>query len=108
MKKDDLARLKHMLDAAKEALSFISEKSENDLYKNRMLALSLIKDLEIIGEAANKVSEETRKIGSKIQWQDIVDMRNHLIHGYFDIDLNLVWNTVNKDIPPLITELQTE
>lgn len=60
MQKDDLIRLRHMLDAANEALSFISGKSRDDLNTNRMLVLSLVKEIEIIGEAAGKVSPEAR------------------------------------------------
>ncbi len=60
MQRDDLVRLRHMLDAAREALSFSSGKSRADLNFDRMLVLSLVKDIEIIGEAAVKVSQETK------------------------------------------------
>ena len=106
MQKDDLVRLLHMLDAASEAVSFLAGKSRADLDTNRMLVLSLVKDIEMIGEAASKVSLETRKECGKIPWLDIVDMRNHLIHAYFDIDLNIVWDTITTDLPPLIKELE--
>jgi len=95
-----------MLDAAREAFSFISGRARSDLNNNRMLVLSLVKDIEIIGEAAGKVSSETRNKSSGIPWLDIIDMRNHLIHAYFDVDLNIVWDTVTKDIPPLIEALE--
>jgi uncharacterized protein with HEPN domain len=90
-----------MFDAATEALEFMRAKSRSDLDADRMLVLSVIKELEIIGEAANKVSAETRTQNSGIRWQDIIGMRNRLIHGYFDIDLDIVWSTVTKDLPPL-------
>lgn len=106
MQKDDLIRLRHMLDAANEALSFISGKSRDDLNTNRMLVLSLVKEIEIIGEAAGKVSPEARTECSSIPWLDIIDMRNRLIHAYFDVDINIVWDTVTDDLPPLIAELE--
>ena len=71
-----------------------------------MVVLSLVKDIEIVGEAASKVSLETRERCGGIPWLDIIDMRNHLIHAYFDVDLNIVWNTITKDLPPLIKELE--
>ena len=105
MRKDDLIRLKHMLDAAKEAGSFVSGKKRSDLDANRQLTLALVKDIEIIGEAASKVSQETKTNYPAIPWLDIVNMRNRLIHAYFDIDLEIVWDTVTKDLPPLMTEI---
>lgn len=106
MRKDDIIRLQHMVDAAKEAMSFVANRSRSDLNNNRMLVLSLLKDIEIIGEAASKVSTEVRDTYINIPWLDIIGMRHHLIHGYFDIDLDIVWDTVTKDLPPLIAELE--
>lgn len=106
MRKDDLVRLRHMLDAAREALSFTTGRSRSDLDTNRMLVLSLVKDIEIVGEAASKVSMEARTKNTNIPWLDIIDMRNHLIHAYFDVDLDIVWDTVTQDFPPLIVELE--
>jgi len=95
-----------MLDAAQEALSFAEGTSSDDLYKDRMLALSLVKSIEIIGEAASQVSPVTKDRTSSIPWADIVGMRNRLIHAYFDIDLDIVWRTVVDELPPLVTELE--
>jgi len=106
MQKDDLVRLRHMLDAARETLSFSSGKSRTALNSNRMLVLSLVKGIEIIGEAAGKVSQETKKMSEEIPWQDIIDMRNHLTHAYFDVDLNIVWDTILRDLPPLVEALE--
>jgi uncharacterized protein with HEPN domain len=95
-----------MLDAAREALSFSKGKSRTDLNSDRMLILSLVKDIEIIGEAAGKVSQETKNMSGKIPWQDIIDMRNHLIHAYFDVDLDILWDTILNDLPPLVEDLE--
>jgi uncharacterized protein with HEPN domain len=106
MRPDDLVRIRHMLDACREAASFSNGRSRIDLDGNRMLTLSLVKCIEILGEAASKVSEETRRGHSGIPWAEIVGMRNRLIHAYFDIDLDRVWDTVSADLPPLTTELE--
>lgn len=106
MRKDDRVRLQHMLDAANEALTFIQSRIRADLDNDRMLVLSLVRELEIIGEAASNVSRATRSLSSGIPWQDITGMRNRLIHAYFDVDLDTVWNTVTKDLPVLKAELE--
>ena len=72
----------------------------------RMLVLSLIKEIEIIGEAASKISENYKANFSEGPWTDIVGMRNRLIHGYFEVDLNILWNTITKDLPYLKKKLQ--
>lgn len=106
MRKDDRVRLQHMLDAANEALTFVQGKARADLDNDRMLVLSLVRELEIIGEAASNISRETRSLSSGIPWQDITGMRNRLIHAYFDVDLDIVWSTVTKDLPVLKAELE--
>lgn len=106
MSKDDIIRLRHMLDAAKEARGFVSGKMRSDLDSNRQLTLALVKDIEIIGEAASKVSQEMKAKYPALPWLDIINMRNRLIHAYFDIDHEIVWDTALKDLPPLITELE--
>jgi uncharacterized protein with HEPN domain len=101
--KEDKIRLQHMVDAANEALSFVKGVNQENLYTDRKLALSLVRLIEIIGEAASQISPEIRELYSEIPWQSIVGMRNRLIHAYFDIDLNLVWGTVIDDLPSLIS-----
>ena len=95
-----------MIDAAKEALSFIKGVSKEEFLKSRLLQLSLTKELEIIGEASEKVSDEFKEKYSDVPWGQIIGMRNRLTHGYFDIDANVVWKTVNKDLPVLIKLLK--
>ena len=103
---DDRTRLRHMLDAAREASLFIQGKTRASLDTERMLALSLVKLIEIIGEAAAKVSSEKQEQLPQIPWSQIIGMRNRLIHAYFDIDDDLVWKTVVEDLEPLIAELE--
>jgi uncharacterized protein with HEPN domain len=106
MVKEDLIRIKHMLESAQEAMSFIKGRRRTDLKKNRMLSLSIVKSIEIIGEAASKVSKKTRNKYPEIPWANIIGMRNRLIHVYFGIDLDRVWDTVKGDLPSLITDLK--
>ena len=106
MSKNDLIRVYHMRDASREVLEFSAGKSRLDLDIDRMLNLSLVHLLEIIGEAVVGMSPEFRKRYPQVPWTAIVGMRNRLIHGYYDIDLDIVWKTVKRDIPPMVTELE--
>ena len=81
MRRDDAIRLRHMLDAAREALVFCAARTRHDLDHDRQLLLAVLKDLEIIGEAASKVSAEAVARWNRIPWQDIIGMRHRLIHG---------------------------
>ena len=94
MLNDDRIRIQHMLDAINESQSFIEKRELDDLFEDRMLALSLIKEIEIIGEAASRITHDTKEQYPDIPWKDIVGMRNRLIHEYFDIDFERVWYTV--------------
>lgn len=103
---DDEIRLRHMLDAAHEAASFARYRQRSDLETDRQLVLSLVKDIEIVGEAASKVTESFRSQTPEIDWQRMIAMRNRLVHAYFSINLDIVWQTVQEDIPALITQLE--
>ncbi len=106
MRRDDAIRLRHMLDSAREAQRFLTGRVREDLVRDRMLLLSLVKAIEILGEAASRVSPEARAECPKVPWLDIVAMRNRLIHAYFDINQDIVWHTVTEELPPLISELE--
>lgn len=94
-----------MRDAAQEALSFARGRTRADLDSDRQLVLSLVKDVEIIGEAAYQVSSGTRDALPEIPWEDIIGMRHRLVHAYFDINLNILWKTVQEDLPYLLDKL---
>jgi uncharacterized protein with HEPN domain len=106
MRKADVIRVRHMLEAAQEAVTFSQGRTRDDLSNNRMLVLSLVKSIEIIGEAATKISPEDRRKYAEIPWRSIIAMRNRLIHAYFEIDLDRVWDTVIDDLPPLVKALE--
>jgi len=75
--------------------------------EERKLQLSVVKLIEIIGEAASKMSSEFRDETTDIPWVDIIGMRNRLIHGYFDMDLEIVWTTATTEVPELLSQLES-
>jgi uncharacterized protein with HEPN domain len=95
-----------MLDAAREAMRSASQRTRSDLDIDLVWTLGLVKCIEIIGEAAARIEKETKERNPQIPWPQIVAMRNRLVHLYFDIDLDQVWNAVTDDLPPLVAELQ--
>lgn len=105
-KLDDLTRLRHMRDAAIEAMSFVENRTRKELDRDRMLALALVKDIEIIGEAASRVSAACQARSPQVPWSQMIGMRNRLTHTYFEIDLDIVWQVVIDDLPLLIAELE--
>ena len=106
MQEADLIRLKHMLDASYEVVAFTTDKDQDDFNQDRKLHLSVVHLLEIIGEAGSHISDDVQKNYPQFPWKHIVGMRNRLIHGYFDINLVIVWKTATEDIPPLIKQLE--
>jgi uncharacterized protein with HEPN domain len=99
-------RLQHMLDAALKARQFIVGRTRADLDSDEMLMLSLTRLLEILGEAAKAVPDEIKYQRPDIPWQQISGTRNRLIHGYYHVDLDIVWAIVTRDLPPLIEALE--
>jgi uncharacterized protein with HEPN domain len=106
MVRSDWHRVRHMVDAIREAQGFVAARSRADLDEDRMLALALVKSIEIIGEAATNITRETRDEHPEIPWRRIIGMRNRLIHAYFDVDLDRVWDTLTSDLPPLLAALE--
>lgn len=106
MRAEDSVRLRHMIDAAESALRFIQGRNRADLDSDEMLLFALVRAVEIIGEAAGKVSGEGRAEVSDVPWDVIVGMRNRLVHAYFDIDQNILWATVTQDLPPLLAQMK--
>ena len=103
---DDAVRLRHMLDHAREAVAALKDRPRADLDDDRLLELALLKLVEIIGEAASRVSDAKRAECPGIPWPQVVGMRNKLVHGYDEVELAVLWDTVKDDLPPLIAELE--
>ena len=102
----DSARLRHMLDYAKEAMAMASGRTRADLDRDRTLNLALVRLLEVVGEAAARVSIETRRGSPQVPWAEIVNLRNRLIHGYDSVDFDILWDIVTEDLPPLVLKLE--
>ncbi|MEW5889194.1 MAG: DUF86 domain-containing protein [Pseudomonadota bacterium] len=102
MRDEDRVRIRHMIDAAEAVGQFVSGRVRTDLDTDRMLLFAVVRAIEIIGEAAGKLSSELQEQTHDIPWAAIVSMRNRLIHGYFDIDTEIVWKTVTTEIPALL------
>ncbi len=103
--KDDITLIRHMLDFAEKAVGFNKRRSRADLDSNEMLAMATIHLIEVIGEASRSVSEAMREKYPEVPWEAISGTRNRLAHGYIDVDLDIIWTIVNKDLPMLIKQL---
>ena len=106
MKRDEAVYLLDMLLAAQDVEEFAAGLTFYQFKKSRLHQNAVLKSLEIIGEAATHITEETRLTHAEIPWQKIMCMRNHLAHGYFQVDLERMWNTTQRDIPSLIPTLE--
>jgi uncharacterized protein with HEPN domain len=105
-KAEDITRMRHMLDAGRKAIEFTRDCERADLDKDEKLALSIVRLLEILGEAAINVSDQCQEQYPEIPWRQIGGTRNRLIHGYFDVDLDVVWKIVSIDLPTLVAQLE--
>jgi len=104
--RDDNATLRQMLSHAREAVGLVANKHRADLDHERVLALALIQLLQIVGEAAGRVSPDYCNAHPEIPWPEIVSLRNRLIHGYDVIDFDIVWSILSTDLPKLIVDLE--
>lgn len=94
-----------MRDHVREAIAFTRNKTRDELMQDRVLNLALTRLLEVLGEAATRVSPELRERHSGIPWQQIIGLRNRLIHAYDQVDLEILWEIVSEDLPPLSGKL---
>jgi len=97
----DEVRLKHILEAISEIEQYTHNASLEDFTKNSLIKFASVKQLEIIGEATNHISEEMINEFPEIKWRSVIGLRNLLIHEYFGIDVYIVWNIIVKDLPKL-------
>ena len=106
MPKDDLVYVGHMLDKAQEALSLVYGKSRQDYDRDTVLSLALTHLIQVVGEAARRVSPSFRERHPQIPWDAIAGMRNKIVHDYMDVDEDIVWDSVVHELPLLIAELE--
>lgn len=105
-RRDDSITMRQMLDHAREAIQFTAGKSLDDVLNDRLLGLALVRLTEILGEAANRVPPETRARYPRVQWRQAIATRNRVIHGYDTIDLKVVYEVIQHNLPPLVAELE--
>lgn len=104
--RDDLVYVGHMVDIANKAIEFVQGLTREDFDNNELLRLSLTHLLQVIGEAARRVSPEFRAAFPQIDWKAIVGMRSKVVHDYLNVDEDIVWDTVINELPSLVNELE--
>lgn len=104
--RDDDARLLDMLLAAREASAFANGLTFPEFQRKRMAPLAVLKAAETVGEAASSISADTRQANPEIPWSGIIGRRNRLVHGYFNVNLERVWETARRDTPRPIFQLE--
>ncbi len=105
-RRDDMVTARQMLDHARELAEMTSGKSQSDLDSDRMLYLAVLQLLQIVGEAANRLSDDFTRAHAGIPWAEIIALRNRLIHGYNDVHSGIIWKVITDDISGLITSLE--
>ena len=98
--------LADMLDAAREAHGYVRHLNREQLNGHRLLQHGLVRCIEVVGEAASRVSDEFRSAHPELPWSKIIGMRNRLVHAYFEIDLDVVWSTTRNELPILMAILE--
>ncbi len=102
----DRSRLEHIASHAQEAVDFARACSRADLDSNRLLNLALVRLLEVVGEAASQVSTEGRLRYPELPWRHMIGLRNRLIHGYDEVNFDILWDLIQNDLPPLLVQLE--
>lgn len=106
MPKSDVVRLQHMLDAAQKTIEFCEGHTREDLDKEDLLSLAIQRLIEMVGEAASQVTPEFQERHNEIPWSNIIGARHRLIHGYDEVDMDIVWSIVKDDLPKLTEQLK--
>jgi uncharacterized protein with HEPN domain len=104
---DDLIRLQHIVDFADRAISYTAGLTQEEFTNNEVLQYACVHLLEIIGEAANDITDKTRGQYPDIPWLKMINMRNRLIHGYIDVNIDIVWLTIKDDLPTLTDQVRS-
>ncbi|MDR2556957.1 MAG: DUF86 domain-containing protein [Bacteroidales bacterium] len=102
----DKGRLEHILQSIENIFQFTAGVSFDDFKSNKMMRFAVIKNLEIIGEASWKLTNELREAHSEIEWRKITGMRHVLVHGYYQIEDMFAWEIIEKDLQPLKEKIE--
>ena len=105
-KPKDNERLHHMLEAIDNIFEFVAGKTFDSYKKDKILRFAIIKNLEIIGEAAYLLSKDFKSKNDAVEWNDIIGMRHILVHGYYQINDEIIWATIETELTPLKLKLQ--
>jgi len=105
-KPKDNERLLHMLEAIDNIFEFVAGKTFDSYKKDKILRFAIIKNLEIIGEAAYLLSKDFKSKNDAVEWNDIIGMRHILVHGYYQINDEIIWATIETELTPLKSKLQ--
>ncbi len=103
---DDPDRMRHMLEASEKALRLAKGKKRTDFQQDELLQLALTRLVEMVGEAAARITQQTRDRHKKIPWPDIIGTRNRIVHDYYMVNLDVLWEIVTHDLRPLVSSLK--
>lgn len=105
-RRDPRVYIHHMIDHASEALEMTRGRLREDLDTDRTLELSLVRLMEVVGEASRRVPQDFRDRYPNVPWRETSDLRNRLIHAYDEVDFNTLWEIIRDQVPPLIEQLE--
>ena len=106
MQRDENSFLLDMLLGARDARGYVAELTFAQFKQSSLHVRATLNAIQSIGEAASRVSAETRQLHPEVPWSKIIGMRNHIVHGYFDIKLDVVWRVIHIELPQLITQIE--
>lgn len=106
MKKDDTVYLRHILDAIAQIEEYLKGVSREKFLNNHLLQDGVVRELEIIGEASRNLTDEFREKHSHVPWGQIISLRNRITHAYFDVNLDIVWEITQNDLPMLKPQVE--
>ncbi|MEX2531826.1 MAG: DUF86 domain-containing protein [Gemmatimonadota bacterium] len=104
--RDDWVYVRHIRDAARRIESYVDGVAEADFFEATLVQDGVIRQLQVIGEAAKRLSSEFRSKAAQVPWSDITGMRDKLVHDYMGVDLEAVWDTAIRDVPALLSQLE--
>ena len=103
----DPGRLEHMLGAIDNVAQFLDGKTYDDLQSDKMLFFAVVKNIEIVGEAANYITKELQEQHPEVAWRDVISMRHVLVHGYYQINAMIAWKTATENLPALRVQIDS-
>ena len=107
IERDETVYVRHMLDAIDRIAQYVSGKDKSDFWASELLQDGVIRQLEILGEAAGRVSRDTCAAHAGVPWPKITGLRHRLIHDYFEVDRNMVWLVATVDVPEVRSEIES-